>query len=193
MKKKKYRIGNIQLIIMVLIALAFDAVEAILLFFGVGVVANRVITVLEYFIFGIWFWFNGVTLAKIKVGKFAKVSKGATGTSQALSKAGAKATAVNLSKLLWTGGSLIAEMTPIVGGLPIFTLAVVRTAFLSRVEDIIGISIADVQNIGQNASRTLKRIGNNQSNIDTFDGTRRKSRARIAREIREQDELAPAS
>ena len=192
--KTQYRIGNIQLIIMILVALLFDAVEALLLFaYGAGAIVNRAITVLEYLIFGVWFWFNGVTFTKIKVGKVAKISKGATRAKEAFSKTEAKMAAVNRTKLLWTGGSLIAEMTPVIGGLPIFTIAVVRTIFLSRVEDKIGISTTDVQNIGQNASRTLKRTGRDQSNVSRFDGKRRKNRTRILRETREQDKLAQAA
>jgi hypothetical protein len=64
--KPKYRIGGIQKTIMISFALLFDFIEFILAIFAIGLILNRIITVLEYFIYIIWFALNRVIFTKPK-------------------------------------------------------------------------------------------------------------------------------
>lgn len=48
---------------MITFSIFFDLLEILLLFlFGVGLFLNRFITIIEYFIFSLWFFFKGVNV-----------------------------------------------------------------------------------------------------------------------------------
>jgi len=83
--------------LMIGIAVIFDIIEIILTIFVVGLVVNRILTVIEYVIFGTWFWFLGVKfLGKVRNGDY-----------------------------LWF--TLITELVPAWGALPGLTFGVVMT------------------------------------------------------------------
>lgn len=59
----KPRINKFDEILMLAFSVSFDLLEILLLFlFGVGLLLNRFITVIEYFIFSLWFFFKGVNV-----------------------------------------------------------------------------------------------------------------------------------
>jgi len=62
----KYRIGKTQRFFMVAIAMCFDLLELILAVFLVGAVLNRIITLIEYSIYILWFMFNKIKFTKPK-------------------------------------------------------------------------------------------------------------------------------
>lgn len=62
----KYRIGKTKKFFMVSIAICFDILELILAVFLIGAVLNRFITLLEYFLYLMWFMFSKVQFTKPK-------------------------------------------------------------------------------------------------------------------------------
>ena len=47
-------------ILMISIAIVFDGIEFVLGLIGIGIILNRILTLIEYLIFFTWFWFIGV-------------------------------------------------------------------------------------------------------------------------------------
>lgn len=59
----KLRIDTFDQILMLMVAAFFDLIQILLLlFFGIGLILNRLVTIIEYFIFTIWFSFQGVNV-----------------------------------------------------------------------------------------------------------------------------------
>ncbi len=59
----KTRIGVFDQTLMLMVAIFFDLLQVFLLFFfGVGLILNRFVTLIEYFIFTLWFFFQGVNI-----------------------------------------------------------------------------------------------------------------------------------
>jgi predicted tellurium resistance membrane protein TerC len=65
-KDVTYRIGKGVGIIYILLALIFDILEMVLAFFAIGLVVNRIITLIEYGLFFILFKIKGVLFFKKK-------------------------------------------------------------------------------------------------------------------------------
>jgi uncharacterized membrane protein len=101
----KYRIGPTQKVFMMAIAILFDLVEFILTLLAVGIIINRIITVVEYFIYILWFSINRVFFFQPKT----------------------------MKRL---GGTFIAEIFPVIGALPMFSVGVHMTIKQSRLEDL---------------------------------------------------------
>lgn len=102
----KRRIGKITSFLMIFIAIILDIIEFILALFLVGAVVNRIMTILEYP--GYWLWF------KIKGVSFTKNRKIAGRM----------------------GSTFIAEIIPFIGALPMFTVGVWLTIKETIREDI---------------------------------------------------------
>lgn len=105
----KYRISKLTATFMLVIALIIDLVELLLALLLVGLVLNRLITLLEWFIFGLWFTILGVPF-------FTGGKRMAT-----------------------TTGGIIIGLIPGVGALPEFTLSIFLLILISRSEDRDGI------------------------------------------------------
>lgn len=83
--------------LMIAVAAVFDTIEAFLVILGIGLLINRILTILEYLIFFVWFSFSGVN--------FTLKSK----------------------KISYAGGSFVSEILPGLGSLPGLTLWVFMT------------------------------------------------------------------
>lgn len=64
--KIKYRIGPLQKILMLTIAAIFDLVEFVLAVLAIGLILNRIITIIEYFIYILWFSVNKISFTSPK-------------------------------------------------------------------------------------------------------------------------------
>lgn len=88
-------IGLVSSILMIIVALAFDTLEVLLtLLAGIGLVLNRVVTIIEYAVFWLWFKLYGIDFLND-----SKTSKSMIST-------------------------FLAEMIPGVGTLPLFSIGV---------------------------------------------------------------------
>ncbi len=128
MAQKQNRIGKFSMIAMVTAAMIFDLIEAGLGFLAIGLVLNRLIVVVKWFLF--WFWF------KIKDVHFTKLN----------SKSASRRAVTAISTFL-------IGMIPILGILPEFTIGIIAMLLLVRVEDKTGISAEKTES----ATRTLNR------------------------------------
>lgn len=60
---KGAKVGNTQAMLMIGTAIAIDTLQLFLLLFsGVGVIANRVVTAVAYVFFAAWFYINGISI-----------------------------------------------------------------------------------------------------------------------------------
>jgi hypothetical protein len=113
---KKQRIGSFTKFLMLSVALFFDILEFILEILLIGIIFNRIITILEYLIMWLWFKLKGVSF----VGN-PKISGR-------------------------MGGTFILEMIPFLGSLPGFTFGVWSTIKQVGKEDSVAKSEKVVEN-----------------------------------------------
>jgi len=104
------RIGNFTAVAMTTVALILDLIEIVLVFFGIGLIINRLITFVEYSIFILWFWMLDVNFTKL--------------TNKNAEK-----------RLIIMITTAVIEMIPGIGALPAFTFGVVRMIIVTRAED----------------------------------------------------------
>ncbi|PIT96785.1 hypothetical protein COT82_01285 [Candidatus Campbellbacteria bacterium CG10_big_fil_rev_8_21_14_0_10_35_52] len=109
---KKQKIGNIQWIFMLGVAVMIDIIQIFLLFFfGVGLIVNRFITIFAAMTFFLWFALNGVTFL---TGKMSN------------------------QKMFRFFGAAFGEFIPIIGSLPLWSFGIWFTIKSIRKEDEIG-------------------------------------------------------
>lgn len=99
------RIGKTTATLMISVSVFFDIVEAILAFFAIGLLINRVLVLIKWSIFLIWFWSNHVYVLK------------------------------SPKRLKIAGVTFIAGLIPVIGALPEFTLGIVKIIHDIRQED----------------------------------------------------------
>lgn len=107
-KKTKMRIGALQALLMIGVSVLFDIAELILAFFAIGLIINRIIVIVKWVIFLLWFWFNGVHIIR------------------------------NPKRRATAGITAIAGLIPIIGALPEFTIGIILTIKDARREDRVG-------------------------------------------------------
>ena len=100
------RIDKTDKIKMITVAVIFDIIEIILTILVVGLIANRILTLIEYLIYWFWFKAKGVSF---------------TGNAKAASR---------------MGGTFVTEMIPLLGALPGLTYGVNSTIKITRKEDL---------------------------------------------------------
>jgi len=105
--------------LMIFLALAFDALQALLLFlFGTGLFLNRIVTIVAWAIFAFWFWMKDVKILSFE-------SKG-------------------LSKFIPGAVSFVSEMVPVIGALPGLTAGVAVIIMITYFEDETGLNLKEV-------------------------------------------------
>ena len=106
------RIGSMQSMLMIGVAVAFDAVNILLFaFFGVGVLVNRFTAIFAFMTYFLWFALNGVSFLT-----------------------GKKST----QKMVRFFGASVGEAIPVIGSLPLQSLGIWLTLRSVKKEDEIG-------------------------------------------------------
>jgi Kef-type K+ transport system membrane component KefB len=107
--EKRRRVGTIQSILMIGIAIAIDIINIILvLVVGIGIIANRFITLFVFMVFAFWFALNGVSFL--------------TGR-------------MSMQKMFRFFGPAFGEMIPVIGALPLWTIGIWLTLRSVKKED----------------------------------------------------------
>ena len=110
--EKRKRIGAIQAMLMLGVAVMIDIIQIFFLFFfGIGLIVNRFITIFAFMTFFLWFALNGVTFL---TGKMYK------------------------EKMFRFFGVAFGEFIPIIGSLPLWSFGIYFTIKSVRKEDEIG-------------------------------------------------------
>ena len=103
------RIGDMQSMLMISVAVVADGVQILLwLLFGVGLIANRFVTIFMFMTFAFWFVLNGVSFL--------------TGS-------------MSTQKMVRFFGASFGEVIPVIGALPLWTLGIWLTLRSVKKED----------------------------------------------------------
>lgn len=107
--KTKSKIGSMQGMLMIAVAAVVDGVNIILFaFFGVGIVANRFITIFMFMTFAFWFILNGVSFLSGRM---------------------------SVQKMFRFFGASFGEIIPVIGALPLWTPGIWLTLRSVRKEE----------------------------------------------------------
>jgi hypothetical protein len=129
---KKNRISNGTLTVMAIIAFLFDLLEiALLLIWGVGLVLNRLVVFVKWWIF--WFWFGSKDVPFLKLDSKKSVQRFAV-----------------------IGITSVIGIIPGLGALPEFTIGIIALGLLVKAEDKVGISTGQIDALVKEG-RTLKK------------------------------------
>jgi len=130
-EKKENRIGNSTMVVMGIVAFLFDALEvALLAIFGIGLILNRLVVIIKWWIFWFWFGAHDVPFGKLN-------SKDAT------------------RRFITMSITMIVGFIPGLGALPEFTFGIIILGILVRAEDKTGISASKIESLKR--GRSLRR------------------------------------
>jgi hypothetical protein len=129
---KKQRISNSTMTVMVIIAFLFDLLEiALLLIWGIGLVLNRLVVFIKWWIFWFWFGAKDVPFAKLDSKK-------------------------SVQRLAIMAITVLIGIIPGLGALPEFTVGIIALCLLVKAEDKIGVSTNQIDSV-VNKERTRRR------------------------------------
>jgi hypothetical protein len=140
MAKKDYRIGNFYAIAIITVVILFETLTVLLVFvLGAGLVVNRIVVPIGYFI--VWFLFRlkGVNLTSFSGEKARK-------------------------RVITLAIAFIIGMIPVIGLLPEFLVSIIIILALIRAEDKLGVSTEEITSLTE--GRLEKRDGRNNNVVD---------------------------